>query len=71
MYALRILHKRIFDEPPDIIVQSEECWNSKLETALEEEHGALERCQVEIVARQSRVSWLELVQADDLGDRYH
>ena len=69
--ALRILHKRIFDEPPDIIVQSEERWNSKLEIPLEEERGALERCQVEIVARQSRVSWLELVQADDLGDRYH
>ena len=69
--ALRILHKRIFDEPPDIIVQSDEHWISKLEIALKEERRALERCQVEIVARQSRVSWLEQVQADDLGDRYH
>ena len=69
--ALRILHKRIFDEPSDVAVQSEEHWSSKLEIALEEERGALERCQLEIVVRQSRVSWLEQVQADDLGDRYH
>ena len=69
--ALRILHRRIFDEPPDIIVQSDEHWSSKLEIALEEERRALERCQVEIIARQSRVSWLEQVQEDEFGDRYH
>ena len=42
-----------------------------MEDALEEEGSTLERCQVEIVVRQSRVAWLEQVQADDLGDRYH
>ena len=26
---------------------------------------------MEIIARQSRVSWLEQVQADELGDRYN
>ena len=41
-----------------------------MEIALEEERGALERCEVEIVVRRSRVSWLEQVQADELGDRY-
>ena len=38
---------------------------------MDEERGALERCEVEIVARRSRVAWLEQVQADDLGDRHH
>ena len=69
--ALRILHRRIFDEPSDIIVQSDEHWSSKLEVVLEEERRALERCQEEIISRQSRLSWLEQVQADELRDRYH
>ena len=42
-----------------------------MEVSLEEERGALERCQSELTVRQSRVAWLEQEQADDLGDRYH
>ena len=69
--AVRLLHKRIFDVSSDVIVESERKWRSKLEIALDEERGALERCEVEIVDRRSRVAWLEQVQADDLRDRYH
>ena len=69
--AVRLLHKRIFGVPSEVIVESEKHWTSKLEVALDEEQGALERCEVEIVVRRSRVAWLEQVQADDLGDRYH
>ena len=49
--AVRLLHKRIFDVSSDVIVESERKWRSKLEIALDEERGALERCEVEIVAR--------------------
>ena len=69
--AVRLLHKRIFDEPSEVIEESEKHWSSKLEIALEEECGALERCDLEIVVRRSRVSWLEQEQADELRDRYH
>ena len=69
--AVRLLHKRIFDVSSEVIVESERKWRSKLEIAQDEEHEALERCEVEIVVRQSRVAWLEQVQADDLRDRYH
>ena len=52
------------------MVASENKWKTKLEIALDEESGALDRCEAEIVFRRSRVAWLEQVQADDLGDRY-
>ena len=69
--AIRLLHKRIFDVSSDVIVESERIWRSKLEIALDEERGALDRLEVEIIVRRSRVAWLEQVQADNLGDRYH
>ena len=68
--AFRIQHRRIFDEPSAVVVQSDEHWSSKVEIALDEERRALERCQEEIISRQARVSWLEQVQADNFGDRY-
>ena len=68
--AVRLLHKRIFDFSSEVIVESERKWSSKLEIALEEERGALERCEAEIVVSRSRVAWLEQVEGDDLGDRY-
>ena len=49
--AVRLLHKRIFDEPSEVIEESEKHWSSKLEIALEEERCSLERCQLEIVVR--------------------
>ena len=66
--AVRLLHKRIFDFSSEVIVESERKWSSKLEIALEEERGALERCEAEIVVSRSRVAWLEQVEADDQGD---
>ena len=41
-----------------------------MEIALDEERGALDRCEAEIFVRRSRVAWIEQVQADELGDRY-
>ena len=64
--AVKLLHKRIFDFSPDIVVASENKWKSKLEIVLDEERGALDRCEAEIVVRRSRVAWLKQVQADDL-----
>ena len=34
---------------------------TKLEIALDEERGTLDRCEAEIVVRRSRVAWLEEV----------
>ena len=52
-----------------VVIQAEKKWSSKLDRVLDEECGALERCEEEIVFRRARVVWLEQVKADDLGDR--
>ena len=66
--SLRLLYRRIYDESPMAVIQAEKLWSSKLDQVLDEEHGALEQCEAEILARRSRVSWLEHVKADDLQE---
>ena len=66
---MRLLYRRIYDETLVTVIQSEKHWSSKLDHVLEEERGALERCEEEILARRSRVTWLEQIKADDLQDR--
>ena len=51
------------------VIQAEKHWSSKLDHVLEEEPGALEHCEEEIIARRSRVTWLEQIKADELKDR--
>ena len=52
-----------------LMVQAKKHWSSKLDHVLDEEHGALESCEVEVSARRSRASWLEQVKVDNLQDR--
>ena len=58
---MRLLYIRIYNEAMVMVIQ--------LDHVLEEERGALERCEEEILARRSRVTWLEQIKADDLQDR--
>ena len=67
--SLRLLFRRIYDKSSVIVIQAEKCWSSKLNHVLEEEQGALEHCKEEIVARISRVAWLEKIKGDELNDR--
>ena len=66
---LRLLYRRIYDESPVTIIQAEKHWLSKLDHGLEEERGALERCEEEITARRARFAWYEQIKADELKDR--
>ena len=65
---MRLLYKRIFNVSSAVVVESEKKCVTKLEIALDEERGTLDRCEAEIVVRRSRVAWLEKVQGDELGD---
>ena len=67
--SLRLLYRKIYDESPVTVIQTEKHWPSKLDHVLEEECGVLERCEEEIAARRSKVAWLEQIKADDLKDR--
>ena len=67
--ALRLLYRRIYDESLETVIQVEKHWSSKLDHVLEEERGALECCEEEILARRSRVTWLEQIKADYFQDR--
>ena len=67
--SLRLLYRRVYNETPATVIQAEKNWSSKLDHVLDKERGALEWCEAEIIARRSRVTWLERVKADDLQDR--
>ena len=67
--SLRLLYRRIFYESLVVVIQAEKHWITKLDCVLEEERGALERCEEEIIARRARVTWLEQTKADELNDQ--
>ena len=67
--SLRLLYKWICNCSSLVVIQVQKKWSSKLDRVLDEECGALERYKEEIVVRQAREAWLELVNVDDLGDR--
>ena len=50
--SLRLLYRRIYDEFSGIVIQAEKHWSSKLDHVLDEEQGALERCEKEIECSQ-------------------
>ena len=58
-----------YDETPVTVIQAEKHWSSNLDHVLDEEREVLEKCEVEVSAWRSRVSWLEQLKADDLQDR--
>ena len=66
--ALRLLHKRIYNQVSLLVVEAEKKWSSKLDQVLDQERGALEKCEEEIFARRARVNHLEKVKAANLGD---
>ena len=65
----RLLYRRIYDKSPVTVILVEKHWSSKLDYVLEEERGALERCEKEITASRARVAWLEQIKANELKDR--
>ena len=67
--SLDLLYRRIFKKHSPIVIQWEKQWSSKIIHVLDEERGALERCEEESMIRRSRVSWLEKMKADELFDR--
>ena len=67
--SLRLLNRSIYNKSSVIVIQAERHWTNKLDHVLEEEGGALERCEEEITARRARVTYLEQIKADKLNDR--
>ena len=65
---IRLLYKRIFEKHSPIVIQSEKQWSYRIDYVLEEEQGALERCEEESIIRRSRIAWLEKMKADELCD---
>jgi len=62
--CLRLLYLRIFGQAPVRVMLVEKQLNECIDRMLDQERSALERCEIEVVIRRSRVLWLEEVKSD-------